>query len=401
MLRVYKKCEKSIDNLYGIKEITDFENYDKPFMMCISAQDNIDKSVFGLIKEGARAARVRTSDEFAGGYKIDEMLIDFLGLKYEYKSLKDKKSDGLADFVYRYLRNGKDIKKQARKINFFTYCNGTNVYVEFEKKLKTMLLNDGFSEEGIKDILSQISLVSIASEIDIKDIYAKGYLFKDVNDREVFDKVSKYGSQVMVRNNRESTIVNLNNKRKDSPIAFLCNGTGEHELKEYFKDGCIAKGAICACVSYLVSNSINNSKSSEFIPLDYNEIRRLILTYNGEFDHDNKLLTKLDESFDYGVSKYTKSEHELVTKLEKSYKKLASTKRYLDSQTIELEEEKRKNRLLISEIKDKCSDVAFEQIVVSNGMWNNGGKKYTNEKTDRQIREEYELLKNEDDVLRR
>ena len=34
-------------------------------------------------------------------------------------------------------------------------------------------------------------------------------------------------------------------------------------------------------------------------------------------------------------------------------------------------------------------------------MWNNGGKKYTNEKTDRQIREEYELLKNNEDILKR
>ena len=39
MLSVYKKCEKSVDNPYGIIEIKEL---DRPFLMCISAQGQMD-----------------------------------------------------------------------------------------------------------------------------------------------------------------------------------------------------------------------------------------------------------------------------------------------------------------------------------------------------------------------
>ena len=55
MIQIFRKREKSIENPQGCEELTDFENYDRPFMMCLSSQDLIDNSVFGLIKEGARA----------------------------------------------------------------------------------------------------------------------------------------------------------------------------------------------------------------------------------------------------------------------------------------------------------------------------------------------------------
>ena len=184
MLRLFKKCEKSVNNPYGVKEIKDFDTYDQPFLLCISAQDKNDKSVFGIIKEGARAARVRTSDELAGGFKIDEMGIDFLGLKCEYANIKDKKSTSLVDdFLYPFLKRGKDIRKQARKINILTYCNATNVYIQAEKRLRERLLEDGYSELEVIDILSQIGVISIASSIDLSKVL--NFLSYNINFKSV------------------------------------------------------------------------------------------------------------------------------------------------------------------------------------------------------------------------
>ena len=77
---IYKKCEKNVLNEYGIMEINSFSEITRPFLFCIASLDD-DNSTFGVIKEGARAARVRTTDELAGGFKIDEMPADFLGYK--------------------------------------------------------------------------------------------------------------------------------------------------------------------------------------------------------------------------------------------------------------------------------------------------------------------------------
>ena len=82
MLNIYKRVEKSLDNLSGIVEIQRVEELERPFLLCLSAQDNYDKSIYGIIKKGAQAARVYTSEEAAAGFKIDNMPADFLGLRF-------------------------------------------------------------------------------------------------------------------------------------------------------------------------------------------------------------------------------------------------------------------------------------------------------------------------------
>ena len=85
-----------------------------------------------------------------------------------------------------------------------------------------------------------------------------------------------------------------------------------------------------------------------------------------------------------------------------AYLKLAKTTMLLVRQEEELKRAESSKQILISEIKDKCSDVAFQQIVVNNGMWNNSnyGINYNGMKTDREIREEYEKSINKDARVR-
>ena len=295
MIQIFRKCEKSFENPSGCEEITNFDSYDKPFMLCISSQDLIDNSVFGLIKEGARAARVRTSDELAGGFKINEVPFDFLGFKYTYDKVKSKRAETLVDkFIYPFLKRGKDIKKQARKINFFVYCDATRTYVQMENELKVRLASDGYSEEEIKDIISQISVVSIASEVDLSSVSATTFLFKDINDREVYDKTSKRCSKKIISLNRETIVDQIN----ETVRAFAFNGSGEHSLREYLKDGSVAKPSLCALVSYLVENSIKNSNSNELIPINSRLLTSLVLKFDAEFMDEKELLDDLDISLE-------------------------------------------------------------------------------------------------------
>ncbi len=398
MLSVYKKCEKSIDNPYGIKEMTKLE---KPFLMCISAQGQMDKSVFGIIKEGARAARVRTSDEYAAGYKIDEMPIDFLGIKYTHETIKDKKNNELVkDYLLPFLLKDNDInniKRRARMMNFFTYCNGTQLYLTIEKRLKDSLLENGFNEKDVNDILSQIGVISIASEIDLTKANATSILFKDANDIEVMDKTSRIALKRIEEMGRECLIGSL--KKGTNAIAYVYNGIGEHDLKEYLKDDRIVKSSLCAIVCELLQNSIRNSNSEKLIPISSNELLKVVVKNNSEFIGIEEMMKKIDASIDYGTaSKYTKEEDILLKKLDKAYKKIARTQRYLDSIQNELEEEKEKNRTLITGISEKCSDVAFSQIVVANRMWNADDKDRLNmhKPSDREIREQYEITLEDD-----
>ena len=392
MLSVYKKCEKSVDNPYGIIEIKEL---DRPFLMCISAQGQMDKSVFGIIKEGARAARVRTSDEYAAGYKIDEMPIDFLGIKYMSETLKDAKHNNLVnDYIYPFLMKDKDlnsIKKRARLMNFFTYCNGAQIYLTMEKRLKEKLLADGISEEDTKDILSQIGVVSIASEIDLTKAHATSILFKDANDIDVMDQTSRIALKKIEEMGRECLIGSL--KSNTNAIGYLYNGYGIHELKQYLKDESTVKSSLCATVSTLLQNSIQNYNSQRLIPISSKELLKVIVRNNSEFIGNEEMLKRLDSSINYGkTTKYTIEEDALLKQLDKAYKELAKVQGELNRTKDTLKEEQYKTRTLINGIADKCSDVAFSQIVVANRMWNGSKQDMANmnKPTDREIREEYE-----------
>ena len=305
MFKIYKKCEKCIDNPKGIIEIYNLSEYNNPFMLCLSSDEKNDNSIFGVIKEGARAARVCTSDEFASGYKIDDMQVDFLGIKYFNEN--GHNNNLVDDFIYPYLKKG-DIKVQARKINFFTYCNATRVYVELEKRLREKLISDGYDDKSIEEILSQISLISIASEVDITNIYASTILFKDINDYYIYDYISKTSSKKMASLGRNTYLGYL---RNNGPVIFAFNATGKHSLKEYFKNGNLVKSSLCAVTSFLLENSIHSAKIGEHIPISSRMLLKMALRYNSEFEDCDALLHKLEEEITYdGASKYVKEEYE-------------------------------------------------------------------------------------------
>lgn len=315
MIRIFKKCEKSVDNPYGIIDIKSYEEINKPFLFCISSLED-DNSSFGIVKEGARAARVRTTDELAGGFKINEMGVDFIG----YKNDIDGHFNNLVDdFLYPMLVKDKEvskIKKNARRMNFFVYCNAAQAYLMIEKRLHERLLLDNYSEEEIKDILSQISVVAIATNIDLNKSSATTIVFKDACDRDVYDKLSKIGEKQMLSNSRLSTIINLKNG-----IAYVFYGSSEHALKSYLKDENMVKPSLCATVCRLIENSIENEKTDELISINPRLILPIILRNNGEFSDVRETLEKIDNSINYGiVGRYSESENEELKYFEESLK---------------------------------------------------------------------------------
>ena len=136
MIKIYKKINKTRNNLYGSCEITNINDLNKPFLFCLSESSNYDKSIFGIIREGAHAARVYTTQENAAGFNLEEMPIDFLGMKIIEKQKEETKYDELSkNFLLPFLKlhglNINAVKKQARKINLFTFDNGFSLLGHF------------------------------------------------------------------------------------------------------------------------------------------------------------------------------------------------------------------------------------------------------------------------------
>ena len=319
MINFYKKCEKNELNPKGVIKIESIQDIENPFLLCLTTQENIDNSVFGIIKEGARAARVRTSDELAGGFKIDDMPFDFIGVKYNEE---DGVFQSIDDFIISILTKYRDIdmmKKQARKINFFTYCNATQIYVELEKRIVNYMLNNGFSHEEINSILSQITLVSVGSKVNISKVIATSIQFKDANDYELYDSNSKLALKKMEQFGRDSYVGYLNSN--NNALLYAYNGTGEHYLREYLKDINIVKSSLCAAIVKIIENSIENNNKNELVPISIKELLKTILQNNGEFVDVKELLDKLDSSINYGnVYRYNIEEHNKLCQIEDYYR---------------------------------------------------------------------------------
>ena len=324
MYKLYKKCEKSLDNLHGSYEIPNVEEYDKPFLLCITPLADNYKAAFGLITCGAEASRVRTSNELAGGFKIDEMPIDFLGFVYDKDNTNVHNDfNSLFGFIYSFLKKGKDIKKQARKINIFAFCNSGLEYAECEKRLEVALLSDGYTEGQIDEILSQISLVTIASVANTGKLHATSIAFKDVNDRDINDKVAKLCAKKMIRLNRDSIVDRLG----ENALVYAYNGFGDHLISGYFADNNIVKPTLCSCVSTIVENAIKNANSEELIPLNCKDLLRKIIKFNGEFEDIDTLTSIIDDTVDYGdVGRYNLEEHKLLLEKDNMCKELAKQK---------------------------------------------------------------------------
>ena len=115
-----------MDNTSGFQVVLDIDMLERPFLLCISAKNNHSKSIYGIMREGAQAARLQTTQGPAARFILSEFPIDILGIRFEKDNDYQQSYTELADtFLYPFLiRKGMNLdalKRQARKMNIFTY----------------------------------------------------------------------------------------------------------------------------------------------------------------------------------------------------------------------------------------------------------------------------------------
>ncbi len=400
MLKVYKRIEKSLDNPFGILEVDNLKDLNKPFLMCLSAQENLAKSVFGMIKMGANAARVNTTEEYAAGFKIEEFPVDFLGVRFEKDDKYQKSYEEIAELLYSFLLgNGSKtidkIKKNARRINFMTYCDGTLTYAKLEKIIEEKLTEDGFSESNISEILSQISLLAIGTMADTSNLHSTSVTFIDTNDSEICTERTAIYKKLLQEKQKKSIYGNLRNNN----ALYIFEGSGKHSLKEYFKNDNSAKPAICSVVAQFLQNSIDNEHQDNLDNISIEDALQQLSIYGEESDNSLSLIRKLDEALNYsGAPKYTVDEAKIRHELDISYQSVQKMR--LQLETLE-RDKKRKDEslnLIVDGIKQYCSDTTFYQILVSSKMWQAPiGRNVFEEPSDKQVRQEYnDMLSNMD-----
>lgn len=322
MITLYKKIEKSKSNLRGIVELKkEDEPLLHPTMICLSAQSSYPKSVFGIIREGMRAARLRTSQSISGSYALSDFPINFVGLTYDYQG--DGFGDSLAQdyFLPLISKDGKRIdtkqaKKNMRNITFMTYCNGTLTYFDFENKLISMMQELGYSNAEIKSIIKELAVVSVLTMQDTSKCLATSFQLVDVNDPEIYEEATPSLIDGLAKQNTNHDFIQTGNNNG----IYYFNGSGKHSIKAFFEDDYLPHAMISAIVSQCLTRSID--KHHEFSFDNMQEMIQSIINHHNVGYTPDEIMKDLDEQIDYpGARKLTSYECEYLDIIDELSKK--------------------------------------------------------------------------------
>lgn len=391
MITVYNKIEKSMENTSGFQVVPNYDSLERPFLLCLSPQNNLSKSIYGIMREGAQAARILTTQGVAGRFKLDEFPADILGVRFESDDQYQQAYTEIADkFLHPFLvQKGQRydiVRKQARKINIFAYCDGVYTYKGIEERLETLLERDGYNADEIHGILSQISLTALESLVETGSLHATSAAFIDVNDKEIeCDKTDSYRS-LLGSEEQNSVFSPLGNS---NGVLYIYRGNGIHKVKAFFKDESnIAKPAVCGVVSMFLENSLENSLGGELSEVSVNQIMAQIERFENEDVTPNELLDRLDEALVYNhAPRYSEETAQVKMELDSAYKLLRKTNQafihslnYRQGQDLRLSS-------VIRGIHEFSSDVTFEQILTYAHMWQpKDGKDVLSLPSDKQVR---------------
>lgn len=286
MYRLYEKVPKSDEYEFGLKLLKESENpfKDGTCLVSMIAIAMWEKDINGALNQGMEALRLKTNHNENSGIGLENFQGRILSVAYgepsEKAGIKGKKmSNGISskenlddEFTQKYLfplieHDGKKIDvlqamKNMRNVNLMTYCGATASALRMEECLKNRMNELGYSEQEISQIQSQMCVIGYATDIklrrefvDKKKVESTCISIGDVNDPDVSAPQS-------IRENAKA----------NGPIYFdegyyFHYGKGEHSLKDYILQDPSLSAAISSVLTKAVSNSIENSKSTEFKPI--------------------------------------------------------------------------------------------------------------------------------------
>lgn len=393
MIYLYKKVNKTKYNTYGFIEIKGVKDLNRPFLLCLSGSDKYDKSVFGIMRAGVQLARGYTTKGMAAGFSIDCMPIDFLGISFKKDGKYSNNYDEIAErlllpFLLKDGDTPKKVMKQARRVNILAYDKGAEEYRNIEVKLKSLLIKHGFSKEDTIDILTQFAVVALGTDADLDEVRATCTIFNDVNDVKIANVLGDKYRRVLERNNANLMYLPYGNY---NCLYYSFLGSGEHSLKSYLADNCIAKPSFSAVIANALELSLQNESVKSIIKMNMEVTLKVLYYYANENAKVQELLTVLDSRLNYANSyRYTLAEASLRKELDDSYKQIRKTRKSLEKEYMEESIINEKFNKLIKNIRKYCSDTTYYQILTSTGLWAN--KDVLELDSDRDIRKKYDKL---------
>ena len=193
-LKLYERVPKTIDFPRGEAEIDEGEFLlSGPVILGVSAQDDT-KSVFGVSKLCMNIAGLQIRENNPMGYNLEDFPASFCAIRLEDTD-EEVKEDIMQQFYDDYLKDvvednsqkksTEDVAKLLRNFNILGYCNGNERINDIIQTLKSNMERVGYSKDEIDFSISQIGLITLATEFDTRKIGCTVADFHEMKDTEV------------------------------------------------------------------------------------------------------------------------------------------------------------------------------------------------------------------------
>lgn len=316
VVHLYEKKPKIYDNKYGIEEI-DSNNFFKnsPCVITILAQTYFLSNINGAMRLVSNLINPNIDNK----YDLDRRIfglgfgnVSFTGINEDSIAFTESTPNDkeLNDFVDKYFlplvsyNNSKIDKriamKNIRNINFLTYCDGIQIYRKIENLLLLKMQYLGFTDEEIKDILSQICLAAVSTDKTKDSTYATTIMFNDKNDSCINDKLNK--------EKRTDLFVLI-----DGFLNFVVNSDGKHGFDKYMKDDFTISNSIKVFLNKVLDNSSINNEKEEFVPVN---LKSIIVDIRDEYDNNKSS----EIEYDTFIFKNSSLKNDFLFNLYHSYK---------------------------------------------------------------------------------
>ena len=418
MFELYKKVNKSIQYPKGAQKILENENpfLDGPCLLCVSAQDKDNKSLFGFTKMGARMARIRVKGNNGARISLDEIPVSFLSLKSDNE---DREENNVEKFVEKYIKpllidkdglaKSKEIAVKAiRNINIMSNCDGTIRATNIIKEIEKILIELNYNSNDIGEILSQISLISFQTEADLSNCQASIIDFHNLNDEEVEINPNNINDDMLSSHDDSRNGESV--KKLKNRIEVLIDGEDSHYVSDYIETGEAMPVIVYTIVSSVLENSIDNKLHNiTYSPLSIEELFEkakdiLHRIDNGEKKED--LIANLDSSLKYGgqITRLSDRELKLLDMQEQTVEAYDRVKR--DSIVIENNEKRLKEdkEKMLQTAKEVCTTGNYYRVLEASGWQLNHEQEQVirDSKTDKETIESQKLqIKRTQKMLKR
>lgn len=289
---MYKKVKKSFENPYGIKKVmNESEIFINPSVLCMKPRSGSIINLNGYLSKISVLLGLRHDLSFNSGYDVSQVPFSLL-VNEENEKIQDK----LLTFI---PENDKDhAKKIIRNLNIVSYCNGHYDTLKLINDLHVGLIQKGYSEEDVEEILSQMFVLQIVDNLFqngqfIKFPYVTSITFHNIHDDENTNWL-KYKS---ISFDPKSLFSRISiNSNSNNNITILYDSFGEGTLSQTVRDHTFSHDYCNAPVlntlmSVVLINALYCSFFKEQFSLDFLQQHfNIILEHAHEYEEKNKPL---------------------------------------------------------------------------------------------------------------